>query len=91
MPPFEPYPDRNPSLPTIGVPATYVDVFVDDFVGLAQKHKQRVRCTLLEAVMRFFSPCLLQTLPHNKSLSLSRSILEGGGSLSTIKLVLGWI
>ncbi len=40
MPPFEPYPDRDPSLPTMGVPAAYVDVFVDDFVGLAQKHKQ---------------------------------------------------
>jgi hypothetical protein len=41
--------------------------------------------------MRFFGPCLLQTLPHNKSLSLSRSFLEGDGSWSTIKLVLGWI
>jgi hypothetical protein len=37
---FEPYPDCNPSLPTIGAPAAYVDVFVDDFVGLAKKHKQ---------------------------------------------------
>jgi hypothetical protein len=40
MPPLEPYPNRDPSLPTVGAPAAYVDVFVDDFVGLAQKHKQ---------------------------------------------------
>ncbi len=40
MPPSEPYPACNPSLPMVGAPATYVDVFVDDFMGLAQKHKQ---------------------------------------------------
>jgi hypothetical protein len=56
MPPLEPYPNRDPSLPTVGAPAAYVDVFVDDFVGLAQKHKQRVRCTLLEAVDEVFWP-----------------------------------
>jgi hypothetical protein len=44
-PPLELYPNRDPSLPTVGAPAAYVDVFVDDFVGLAQKHKQRVRLT----------------------------------------------
>jgi hypothetical protein len=56
MPPFEPYPDCDPSLPTIGAPDAYLDVFVDDFVGLAQKHKQQVRCTLLEAVDEVFWP-----------------------------------
>ena len=55
-PPLEPYPNRDPSLPTVGAPAAYVDVFVDDFVGLAQKHKQRVCCTLLEAVDEVFHP-----------------------------------
>ena len=56
MLPPEPYPDSNPSLPTVGAPAAYVDVFVDDFVGLAQKHKQRVHHTLLEAVNEVFWP-----------------------------------
>jgi hypothetical protein len=54
--PPEPYPIRNPSLPKVGAPASYVDVFVDDFVGLAQKHKQRVCRTLLEAVDEVFCP-----------------------------------
>jgi hypothetical protein len=40
MLPSESYPARDPSLPMVGAPAAYVDVFVDDFVGLAQKHKQ---------------------------------------------------
>jgi hypothetical protein len=56
MPPFEPYSDSDPTLPTVGAPVTYVDVFVDDFVGLAQKHKRRVGCTLLEAVDEVFWP-----------------------------------
>jgi hypothetical protein len=36
--PPEPYPTCDPSLPMVGAPAAYVDVFVDDFVGLAQKY-----------------------------------------------------
>jgi hypothetical protein len=55
-PPLEPYPNHDPSLPTVGAPAAYVDVFVDDFVGLAQKHKQQVCRTLLEAVDEVFWP-----------------------------------
>ncbi len=52
----EPYPACDPSLPMVGAPAAYVEVFVDDFVGLAQKHKQRIRRTLLEAVNEVFCP-----------------------------------
>jgi hypothetical protein len=54
--PPEPYPARDPSLPMVGAPTAYVDVFADDFMGLAQKHKQRVRRTLLEAVDEVFCP-----------------------------------
>jgi hypothetical protein len=56
MLPPEPYPARDPSLPMVGAPAAYVDVFVDDFVSLTQKHKQQVHCTLLEAVDEVFCP-----------------------------------
>jgi hypothetical protein len=73
----EPYPTRNPSLPKVGVPAAYVDVFVDDFVGLAQKHKQQVHSTLLEAVDEVFAPYLLQTYLHNKGPSPLRSYWKG--------------
>jgi hypothetical protein len=37
-------PARDPSLPTEGPPIEYVDIYVDDFVGLAQsQQQQRVR------------------------------------------------
>jgi hypothetical protein len=38
----------------VGAPAAYVDVFVVDFVGLAQKRKQQVHRTLLKAVNEVF-------------------------------------
>jgi hypothetical protein len=91
MLPPEPYPTRDPSLPMVGAPATHVDVFVDDFVGLAQKHKQRVCRTLLEAVDEVFCP-LSPTDPPTRQEPISiKKLLEGDGSWSTIKLVLGWI
>jgi hypothetical protein len=77
MPPLEPYPNRDPSLLTVGAPAAYVDVFVDDFVGLAQKHKQQVRCTLLEAVDEVFWPLSPSDPPTRRGQSLSRSFWKG--------------
>jgi hypothetical protein len=75
----------------VGAPAAYVDVFVDDFVGLAQKHKQRVRCTLLEAVNEVFCPLSpIDPLTRQDPVSV-RKLFEGDGYWSTIKLVLGWI
>jgi hypothetical protein len=75
----------------VGTPATYVDVFVDDSVGLAQKHKQQVRRTLLEAVNEVFLP-LSPTDPPTQQEPISvKKLLEVDSSWSTIKLVLGWI
>ncbi len=91
MPPVEPYPDHDPSLPTVGAPATYVDVFVDDFVGLAQKHKNCVQRTLLEAVDEVFWPLSPLDSPTWQEPVSIKKLLEGGSSWSTIKLVLGWI
>jgi hypothetical protein len=91
MPLFEPCPDCDPSLPTIGAPATYVDVFVDDFVGLAQKHKQQVHCALLEAANDVFWPLSPSDPPTRQEPVSIKKLLEGDGSWSTIKLVLGWI
>ncbi len=71
MPLVEPYPDRDPSLPTIGAPAIYVDVFVDDFVGLAQTHKNCVRRTLLEAVDEDFWPLSLSDSPTRPKIEKS--------------------
>jgi hypothetical protein len=91
MPPVEPCPDCNPSLPTVGAPAAYVDVFVDYFVGLAQKHKNCVWRTLLEAVDEVFWPLSPSESPTRQEPVSIKKLLEGDGSWSTIKLVLGWI
>jgi hypothetical protein len=75
----------------VWAPATYVDVFVDEFLGLAQKHKQRVHRTLLEAVAEVFCPLSL-TDPTTRQKSVSiKKLLDRDGFWSTIKLVLGWI
>jgi hypothetical protein len=68
-----------------------VDVFVDDFVGLAQIHKQQVRCTLLEAVDEVFCPLSPTDTPTRREPIFVKKLLEGDGSWITIKLVLGWI
>jgi hypothetical protein len=83
----EPYPTPNPSRPIIEAHAAYVDVFVNDFIVLAQKHKQQVCHTLLEAVDEVFCP-LSPTDPPTRRESVSiKKLLEGDGSWSTIKLV----
>jgi hypothetical protein len=91
MPPVEPYPDCDPSLPTGGAPAAYVDVFVDDFVSSAQRHNNCVRCTLLEAVDEVFWPLSPSDSPTRQEPVSIKKLLERDGSWSTIKLVLGWI
>jgi len=47
---------RDPSLPSPTKPAAYVDVFMDDFIALAQGHdnRQRVRNLLLHAIDKVF-------------------------------------
>ncbi len=64
---------------------------MDDFVGLAQKHKQQVRCTLLEAVNEVFWPLFPSDPPKGQEPVFIKKLSEGDGSWSTIKLVLGWI
>ncbi len=91
MLPPEPYPARDPSPPMVGAPAAYVDVFVDDFVGLAQKYKQQVHHILLEAVDEVLCPLSPTDPPTGQEPVSNKKLLEGDGSWSTIKLVLGWI
>ena len=48
---------RDPCLPCTGKPLQYVDVFVDDFIGLAQDpHLPRVRRTLLHTIDHVLRP-----------------------------------
>jgi hypothetical protein len=81
------------SLPIPSKPLSYVDVFVDDFIGLAQLHSNtcRVRHILLNAIDDVFRPNGANySLAHRKPMSLKK-LQQGDCSWGTIKAVLGWI
>jgi hypothetical protein len=88
---------RDPCLPSATTPLSYIDIFVDDFVGLAQAparapdNARRVRRILLHAIDDVFRP--LEAGEENiraEPVSLKK-LKQGDCSWSTIKLVLGWI
>ena len=72
----------------------YVDIFVDDFLGLAQGLRHRrchVRCTLFHALDKVFRPLDRQDNKQRKEV-LSTKKLEAGYCLwSTCQTTLGWI
>ena len=96
---------RDPSLPVSGAPVAYTDVFVDDFVGLAQHapppppptttppldNLRRVRRILLHAVDDVFRPRDPSDPPERREPVSMKKLLEGDCSCGTIKLILGWI
>ena len=84
---------RDPALPAQDQPLSYVDVFVDDFVGLCQgkQNQRRVRRTLLQAIDQVFRP-LSPVDPSTRREPVSiKKLRKGDCSWGTIKLVLGWI
>ena len=84
---------RDPCLPTRRRAAAYVDVFVDDFVALAQQsgNSRRVRRTLMHAIDDVFRPLDgLDDVFRREPVSLKK-LLKGDCSWGTIKLILGWI
>jgi hypothetical protein len=76
-------------------PLAYVDLYMDDFLGLAQGHPQlreRVRSTLLHSIDQIFRPLSPdESLGHRKD-PISHSKLNKGDAMwSTRKCLLGWI
>ena len=64
-----PIPDtRDPCLPTNQAALQYIDVFVDDFIGLCQGHRNtsHVRKTLLHAVDQIFPPTDFYDGPYRR-------------------------
>ena len=73
-------------------PVRLVDVFVDDFIGLAQGSKRQVR-NLRGNILHAIDMVLEQPQPgelRNEAASLKK-LLKGDGSWATRKLILGWI
>ena len=75
-------------------PSTYVDIFIDDFLGLAQlpAHRQRqVQQTLLHTLDKMFWPCDSRDSSNRKELLSLNKLLEGGCIWSTCQVLLGWV
>ena len=83
---------RDPCLPSRRKPAAYVDVFVDDFVGLAQQqsNSRRVRCTLMHALYSVLRPLDEYDDAARREPVSMKKLLKGDCSWGTIKNVLGW-
>lgn len=76
-------------------PVAYVDVYMDDFLGLAQGYpglRERVRSTLLHSIDKIFRPLDLSDAgsPRKEPVSLSK-LAKGDAKWSTRKCLLGWI
>ena len=84
--------DRDPSLPTDTKPLQYNDIFVDDFISLAQKpFLRRVRRALLQAVDHVFRPLDGQDDPMRREPVSLKKLRQGDCSWATCKVILGWI
>ena len=85
--------DRDPSLPSSGRPLSYVDIFVDDFIGLAQEYSnsRRVRRILLHAIDDVFRPLDSTDSPFRRQPASLKKLDKGDCSWSTVKVILGWI
>ena len=84
---------RDPCLPSRRKPAAYVDVFVDDFVGLAQQqsNSRRVRRTLMHAIDSVLRPLDKYDDAARREPVSMKKLLKGDCSWGTIKNVLGWV
>ena len=84
---------RDPSLPSPTRPLSYIDVFVDDFVALAQEvpNSRRVRRILLHAIDDVFRPLSDTDVPSRREPVSLKKLRQGDCSWGTIKLVLGWV
>ena len=83
---------RDLSLPTDGGPLQHVDVFVDDFIPLAQRpFLRRVRRALLHAIDDVFRPLDADDGPERREPVSLKKLRQGDCSWDTCKVVLGWL
>ena len=83
--------DRDPYLPRGGRPLQYIDVFVDDFLGLTQGRARgrRTRRILLHAIDSIIRPLSLDNDPHRQEPVSLKKLQQGNCLWSTLKVMLG--
>jgi hypothetical protein len=70
------------------------DVYVDDFIGLAQGNatrRQRVKCALLHSLDLVFRGLDDADGPHRQELASVKKLLKGDATWATRKTVLCWV
>ena len=83
---------RNLRLPTTGNSLQYIDIFVDDFIGLGQDPSAgRVQKTLLHVIDNVFRPLSSKDSPFRREPVSMKKLRQGDCSWDTVKLILGWI
>ena len=91
--PSLPTPQDNPSSHPHSAPLRQMDVFVDDFIGLAQgshNELQTVRRHLLHSVDHVLDQPRPEEVTRAEAVSMKK-LLKGDGKWATRKQVLGWI
>ena len=85
---------RDPNIRPYALPLRAVDVFVDDFIGVAQGSPQSLlntRRTVMHAIDSVFRPLHPGADPPHRTEPISVSKLaKGDGSWATTKQLLGW-
>ena len=85
---------RDPNIRHFARPLQAVDVFVDDFIGVAQGSRQSLlntRRTVMHAIDTVFRPLQPGLDPPHRTEPISTSKLaKGDGAWSTTKQLLGW-
>ena len=75
-------------------PVRYWDVYVDDFLGLAQGGKQarlKIKRALLHSLDRIMRPLSKGDNPNRQEPASIKKLLKGDGTWCTRKVMLGWI
>ena len=87
------YPVRDPSLPFLREVHSSIDVFVDDFIGIAQgyRHRHYVRNVLMKCIDLVFRPLKPSDKSSRREPISIKKLLKGDCSWGTQKVILGWL
>ena len=107
LPPLECLPTLSPpSLPSVATsthpfqrrtpttPLAYVDIYMDDFLGLAQGHpglRNQVRSKLLYSIDQVLRPLAPTDAPSRKQPVSASKLDKGDAQWATRKTLLGWV
>ena len=84
--------DHAPLLTLLGLVA-HVDVFVDDFIGLAQGSQRQchnIRQCIMHTIDKVFTQRYADTM-HQKEAILEKKLAKGDGGWNQCKEILGWM